>query len=1582
MTALDPIDTSTRIEESYDRYLRSILRPRDPDLLADLDRQFALPGNRLAKGPFLEGAAPYVSASSVRELVEAGVLGQEMLEMPKAAFPVDRALYAHQENAIRHITSGGNALIATGTGSGKTESFLFPIIDHLLKERSAGTLNHPGTRALLLYPMNALANDQVKRLRGLLGVFPDITFGRYTGETEDKFDDALALYRELLGEDPLDNELICREQINDSPPHILITNFAMLEYLLLRPRDSALFDGTTGRHWRFMVLDEVHVYDGSKGAEISYLLRRLRDRIVGSKTGRLQCIGTSATLGSGPKDRPRLVDFAHDLFDEPFDLNCLIEPQRIALDNTDVTWEITDEQVDELLIATESSESGTELVAAAKSLGCPTIDAVQGVEETLGLLLRHEARIAELRKQLAQGAIDITELHGRLGQPLLSSLINLISLAWRSLDHGVPLLPARYHSMFRSLEGAFVCMDSSHPSPERLRLNRSHACAACFEAGRSRQVFEFGSCRRCGAGYLIGEADSNDGGFEVLRSAGLHERNLVSLLLDPVIDELDQDEGIDPGSLADEDESAVAENVRLDVSSQVICCTCGAFGDKQVITDCCDDPAHINVTKLNAGKDGVCRICAACGAQTRSNIVFRYLSGADAAGSVIASALYLSLPPDPKPARDAVASGRKLLSFSDSRQDAAFFAPYFERTHDRALERRLIWEALLRLQNSEPTARPRFDDLVPRLIALGDEFDVFAPQDTPLTKKGRVRRWLFRELIAPDTAQNLEGVGLAMIAPAVPFDLEVPEGMIPEPLEANDVVTLVVGLLNSLRARNTLQLPDGVEISDPAFAPKNFQTMVRQHQPEGPVLAWVSTPPHRNGRFEYLEKVFTRAGTERDPREWLEHVWGWLSSPESGWGHVLASENHKRFGAVRRLNPLAFEFIAKGPLVHPYRCTTCRTVAWTDVQRVCPRWRCRGFLEPDPRQGPDDHYWTLYTQIEPIPAVVQEHTAQLETRIAAQRQAEFVRGAINVLSCSTTFELGVDVGEIQAVFMRNVPPRPANYVQRAGRAGRRAGSPALVTTFAQRRNHDQHFYANPLEMISGRVQAPVIKIDNPQIARRHVNSVALSAFLRMHVNAGHDEPHDVAAFFEPDSATGTSVCDEWGSWLKGHPNEIKEALNRLLPPTVAKELGVDSWSWVDELVDPPQHGEGGWLYVAALEITGVLADLESEKQHLIDEKHLGPANQVQKVQAGIRRMRTFNHLARRTVLPKYGFPVDTVPLDLTRSSARSASRLDLGRDLALAIVEFSPGSHVIADKRIWRSDGVLIPKGLQLQTYSWRICKDCGALTSRLRVQDDDIGQCGICGSQDAAKRGRFVWPEHGFIGSDAGDAGDERPQRTGYAEAHFAEYSVPQDPEQREIAGQLVSVVTSRHGEVHLINDGGRGGFMLCRSCGRMDQRRTTKGKKSSDWQHQRPGTKHNCRSTAWDAVSLGHRYRTDVVEVRLDIDATYTDYLSAVNAVLAALPAIGIHRTDVRGMLRTYKAGKPPSLVLVDAVPGGAGHANRISEELETLLTHAATKAANCECSIETSCYVCLRSYENQRIQDDLTRQGALKVLTAFGT
>ncbi|PWH16492.1 MAG: hypothetical protein DDG58_09480 [Ardenticatenia bacterium] len=307
---MNPIQLAQQLRSILVRYLLTTFDVnrdgQEAELAAALKERLNRPG-ALVSGPFLELTPPYRTGRSLRDLCTEGVLTSALMDLPCFRYgepiPLDAPLFVHQERAIRRLcVDQRGVVISSGTGSGKTEAFLIPILDDLLRDPT------PGVRALLIYPMNALVNDQLDRLRRLLKDTP-ITFGRYTSELRQTEREALQRLR-----DPLPNEVICREEIRSGRklPQILITNYAMLEYLLLRPQDSPLFQSG---QWRFVVLDEAHTYAGAKGIEVAMLVRRLKHRL-GKQPGDMRCIATSATLTDD--DPQAAVSFARNLFGEDF----------------------------------------------------------------------------------------------------------------------------------------------------------------------------------------------------------------------------------------------------------------------------------------------------------------------------------------------------------------------------------------------------------------------------------------------------------------------------------------------------------------------------------------------------------------------------------------------------------------------------------------------------------------------------------------------------------------------------------------------------------------------------------------------------------------------------------------------------------------------------------------------------------------------------------------------------------------------------------------------------------------------------------------------------------------------------------------------------------------------------------------------------------------------------------------------------------------------------------------------------------------------------------------------------------------
>ena len=441
-------------------------------------------GQHLVKGPFIETLPDFEKGVSIGDMVADGTMTEHWGALRGGPL-FYRPLHAHQDAAIR---CDENFLVATGTGSGKTECFLYPMIDDILRE---GELSRPGVRAILVYPLNALANDQMHRIARLLFQDlgnPGITLGRYTGQVASsatREEEAIKLLQSPTFEEDFsdfdevpENWLLSRSEMRQTPPHILITNYAMLEHILLLPGNRALLDRA---QLKWLVLDEIHTYAGAQAIEIAFLLRRLKT-YLGTPPGTTRCVGTSASLDPGRKDE--LAEFAGNLFGEPFaGPGSVITSRRkrhrslaarpVASGLTPQDWSRAAQLAQTVRSARKvgsafSSETWNEecdldglaalRVAENKDLG-------DGLIDTLGRF----AEIAALVDALEGGAIHLDVLAGSVfpeaeADLAAEALVNLISVSVLAVSSGqsvYPLLPARYHLIAASIEAVSLVLDAA-----------------------------------------------------------------------------------------------------------------------------------------------------------------------------------------------------------------------------------------------------------------------------------------------------------------------------------------------------------------------------------------------------------------------------------------------------------------------------------------------------------------------------------------------------------------------------------------------------------------------------------------------------------------------------------------------------------------------------------------------------------------------------------------------------------------------------------------------------------------------------------------------------------------------------------------------------------------------------------------------------------------------------------------------------------------------------------------------------------------------------------------------------------------
>lgn len=1622
MGGLHPLNTASALEQAYRSYLLTTFRFRSEVIQKLFEEALAAPG-ALAKGPFLEVTPPFVTGQTLADLAGEGITDPKILTLNPSVLPQDRPLYAHQEKALRAAAAGRNIVVATGTGSGKTESFIIPILDHLLRQRRVGQLE-PGVRALLIYPMNALANDQLARLRRLLASFPDITFGRFTGDTETSARIAHERFLETHpGQSVLPNERLSREEMRESPPHILLTNFAMLEYMLLRPQETPFFDDERfNRWWRFLVLDEAHTYGGAKGAEIAFLLRRLRERVVRGERGRLLCIATSATLGRGPEDAHDVVRFASDLFGETFEWDAddptrqdVVFAERRSLAGQSLWPEPSQpyyrelkrawgrEPVDEAECAAVLQRAGApndavmrlqvsltnalalrQSAVAGKGSGEPTnhatVDAAYG--QYLYELLASDPKVDQLRRLLLERPLELRDVAARLwpymdDNEALEQCVAMIDLASQAKSDAddTPLVPARYHFFVRALEGAFVRFA---PNVE-LYLHR--------RTQREGAVFEIGSCRQCGQLHIIGRVVD---GFLTLPD-GQEEPDFF--LVDSQALMPDED---------DEDEQLIEDRPVESLTPYVLCGWCGRLHEVDEVGAhpvCCVErgPAvMIEVWHAPRTDKGRSR-CGTCATRAQDP-VRRVLTGQDAPVAVMSSTLYEQLPERSRPVEDVVPTisssawarrssartpartqhgARRLLTFADSRQEAAYFAWYLQATHMDGLWRRAVVQVVRRLTEQYGMSLTA-GDVVPVLKQFADEYKLFLDQDTEMKKLAQTWRYLLREFRSGPTVSGLESVGLLTFRPAE-------EALFTEPFEKQwglsrrQALDLWALLLDNFRLRGAIVFPAEVQPADEFFAPVNrqfyFRERVGQNLRGKTILSWRPTRGH-NARTDLLTRVLRKLGAPEDEmaaqmEEVLGGTWGEITGHHVDEAGLMGLTHEPEAGTVYSTN-LSRWFIEMDTTWG--RCTRCGTLTSRYSLGVCPVYRCNGDVVPmDPAvELRTDHYRRLYEGSHLFGMRVEEHTAHLQSRAAQKLQREFETGKVNVLSCSTTFEMGVDVGELEAVLLRNVPPEPANYVQRAGRAGRRSDVAAFVLTYAQRRSHDTAFYNEPERMIAGKIRPPRISLRNEKIALRHFYSVVLSWYFRRRKEQ-FSNLRDLEQLI-PQGEPFAIIRDLF-ELLSAHPEDLLEAIERIFPTWFTERMGVRTWDWVERFCSP-DPGDNSAMLEAIDELNQHLEDIDRVRATRIAERK--PIDHLDRLRRTLLSRDVISFLSTKSILPKYGFPVDTVTLEIL-NHREDARRLDLSRDLRLAIGEYAPGSEVVAGGFVWSSYALRKPPRREWEVRQYAICRDCNTFNDELLIDSDQESHCIGCGRL-LTERHKYVIPGFGFLTKAEQTLvrpKQSRPRRAYASRVYFSRFDEPGPTDEEDLRG----VCMLPHGEVQwrfsprgrlaVVNAGpGERGYRLCTTCGFAEP--VIAGSRKSE--HDRPFG-GRCEKPWFQTYHLGHNFTTDVIALNFPrVHREPAFWLSMTYALLEGVSgALDVARNDLDGCVY-YEDGNhaSPTIILFDDVPGGAGHTKRLGDEneLHNVLHAALRRVAGCTCGETTSCYGCLRNYRNQWCHDVLRR------------
>lgn len=1635
---VDPITLQEDLQDRMKRYLLTALpiNRRFPKLRGEAARMLEADAS-LIKGPYLEALPDFPKGKSLKGLVEEGVLHSGFSRLDHAVYC--RPLHEHQEGAIRKIVvERKNLVVATGTGSGKTECFLFPMLDELLKVDIKG---RPGVRAILVYPLNALANDQlyarlVPVLAKQLAEF-GLTIGRYTGQTsgvksrsqieQELLGDAhnMNAIRSIFGDSIPANWLLSRQEMLDTPPHVLVTNYAMMEHLLLLPRNARLFKDAD---IRFIVLDEVHMYSGAQATEVALLLRKLRNRYAAGRDFR--AIGTSATLGNTEEAKRKVIAFATRLFGAGF--SEVVTSDRLhhhLLRGTEpCVTRGADEWIDlhQKLMAVRNFGESEQLGKWLDLLdNAPAGEIKPESGETLAHYLcrflsrdhtvHHLARDLSNndRRPLADVAADLfPEAQVEIARQALRSLVAMAAFA-REEPGEFPLLPARYHLFTRGIEEATVELQNDEINVEQ--VGKLRFCREFRDSKTGMPRYRLMTCRKCGELYF--EAFEL-GGRIFSERPSKHAQRAVYWCRP-------KDELVIPVD-ADEEEA--------DRASMTIELIHIRTGDTRIQLLASDNPsewisthrAEMTTPNANIPPDDrrpLMTTCHACGSRDASEIVTPFHPGDQALSSTICEVLYAHLPTSQAPAatrNKLPGHGRNLLVFSDNRQDAAFFAPNFQRTHEDVLVKR----EMLRLLKAEEG----YDSLVNIAGRLGESSIL----KTGLTDENGaslqfgdeartaeiVAGKLFREFATPGgSRQSLEELGLVEIDYSGVAYADIVSDL---GLDSSYGKSLVRWIIDSIRLNRAIDMPKGIiQVSDFVWGAYNQNNRSYLLEGENPDARFRFISRRQGGNGIYLNRYVEFLRDKLGLNSWeslLARIWEHLTDEDGG---VLKSSTEGELPRVMNYRKIRARLRPENAPI--YRCDKCGKISNYEIAGRCTQWKCGGRVQAvgsaDWRADMmEHHYHYLYNDCPVFPsALAREHTAALTAGLRETLETRFKERKLNILSSSTTMEVGIDLGDLEGVFLRNVPPDISNYQQRAGRAGRRAQAAPVSITYARNRRYDQDVYDNSSEFLNRSPRTPSVHLGNPRLLQRHQFSILVSQFLAY--RGLGDQGLQIGQLFglakftqsgadlvpvDPNGKTTLSEADEsdfianLAHWLDSVEAEPALGLASELLECLKSELSSDEYLSLSEAT----AGLRG-AFIDSLE--NLVRTFGVRFRHYMESavrcRDAHKANQAAKLENDAKRWANqpiVNYLSKYGVIPTYSFPIDNIELQVLDGSFRqgagwttNSANIELSRDARIGIQEYAPGAEVVANGRVWTSAGIAYAPRQFMPTCVYKSCVNCNHIESR-----DDISLLPEnCSSCEAPLTGvvNYYKEPRGFITSAHEPHGKEPDYRRKLPPQSGESQLIANAPEHRyrgtDIVGAVWVYQSAQEGRMIVVNKGRGRGFRSCK-CGWAFA--VPAGTPPAS--HRNPYTGIECKENPSPfAFHLAHTFHTDVLQIRIRREVRLRpetaqalapeDLTRAREGVarsiaesvrLAACELLEIPEMELDATYRWKSHGI--EIILYDSVSGGAGYCKKIFDLPLSGLLEAAKRVLECFAQCSMSCSRCLRSYSNQAYWEEFRRLDAL--------
>jgi len=1596
VASMNPFTVLEHVQSEYRTYVQTFQRFQNP-AIRDWVMERIQNGTLLWKPPFVQLSRPFAPGERLETLVENGLLHPGVLTVFRRD-PADPASppihpYRHQTQAVQAVISGRNVVVSTGTGSGKSFTFGIPIVSEALRMRQAGI------KAVIVYPMNALANSQyddfARRLHG-----SGLTIARYTGDTASSPAEALDEYRRATGrQQPFDSEVLSREEIQAHPPDVLMTNYVMLELLLTRFEDRVLF--ARPGVLRFLVLDEVHTYTGKRGADVAALIRRLKQHVSPRSQaegdtgtiGDLRCIATSATVESagGVSPGQAVADFCQRLFGEPFTAEGVVAESYAPLPD----------------------DLPANIRAIAQAL---------------------QAGPQPLPRLAAELSLTPAEIQAALVPPAAPNLQSPLS----------PSPVPKLHAFFSQGRAIAACLQpdpsaGSHrpasgatPGGQGPHLNDrgERVCPVCAGAGQpDAPTYPLVFCRACGQEYWSVALDRlghlHPAGLDAVDAPG---RPGYLLAGQPEIE-------LPEGWLTPTGKVRGGKHGFQDVVPEphTVCPLCG-----QLDSDC--EHAQYPVTLLPAPF----LLCPTCGIvhDRRSrefNKLFTFGSvGRSTATDVLVSAQVQALP----------AGANKVIAFSDNRQDTALQAAHMSSLHNRFAFRRALYTALREggylAGQSAGAGLEKIGGLLhetQKRYGVTPEYRtsqrIFGPDRQA---EARYQDYLtfvaLRELGGTHRRvhQNLEDVGLLAVgyygldecAAADDYWADAPEMAA---LDADARYDLLLGLLDLMRKRHAIRhdaILEPLKFDNDVISKLNEAALIHDETFRGPIgysdaaedgfgytlfrLTGANTQP-----VIWVRRVFAALGrplAHADAEALVTRVVDKLGDPRAEFlvQHTVAGYQRRRY-ELWMVNPAAITLQAD-PAAGQWRCPKCGAVHRFRALRVCTGSTCRTTLE---RQDLTDNYFRQVYAVslhEAVPVRAAEHSGQVSGQERRELEIRFRDAAdpLNVLVCTPTMELGIDIGHLNAVTLRNVPPSPSNYAQRSGRAGR-SGQASLISVFAgvgaARGPHDQYFYRFPEKMIAGAIAAPRFRLDNPALITAHVHALVLETMGLKNVEKLPARPRELLDLETP----GYPLRPGWRAVYQAGIQKHAATIVQAVTSAFAQEM--TGFDWLNRaFVEKTIHHFVDDLDRAMARWRSEYASLDAEREALnlilgrqgvdyhLDRRRVVIEAKLDAMREGQRDWYVYRYLGSEGFLPGYAFPPEATMLSFDDRED------DLARDPAIALTEYAPGNFVYfggqryevthARPRSRPALGTDAPQ-VELEIEPVLICPDCErAFVGR---ENTHRARC-ACGADLSLAHPRAGMRLTDMYGRRRAriTADEEERMRLGYEITSHYQAGGRQQSYRISAGEQTEFRLTLEHaGQVLLINHGQREpdqeaqGFILCGKCHRWligdDAALQHVGTPEKQGKCPRKARSDDLVRGVW----LANVIQSDLAlfdaplhpAAEAEPDAFYTTLLHTL--LRALMVTFDLDESEVDGFLAaSTDAAVAYRVVLYETAVGGSGVLAALADpgRLEVLfgrareLLHAGEPESGCA----KACYECLLSFYNQRDHELLDRTLVLPWLHAL--